>query len=309
MVTEYDVDGLHLDYIRYPISLPIDVSFSYSDHARAAFEAEHGADPYDLTMDDALWETWNEWRRTQVTSFVTDAHAMVRDAGDGLVLSAAVFPDRFDAEVRKLQDWAGWSQAGVIDVLAGMSFGGSPERNAVDTTTMLDATSDATLVVTGIYSPFSALPPDTMLEQIDAVRAADAHGVALFAYNQLTSRQAAAAAAGSFREPAVSPDTDPVASTRTGVADLRSRVADVHAGCLDTGTRNALGSRLDQVVRTLDRASEGRGNTEAALRQAERQLDGLATWLNGRVDADLLAEQLTEELTRAASTLRYAQLR
>jgi uncharacterized lipoprotein YddW (UPF0748 family) len=39
----YDIDGIHLDYIRYPCS-----AFDYSDAARAAFKAEHGFDPQDL---------------------------------------------------------------------------------------------------------------------------------------------------------------------------------------------------------------------------------------------------------------------
>lgn len=39
----YDIDGIHLDYIRYPGS-----AFDYSDAARKAFKAEKGFDPQDL---------------------------------------------------------------------------------------------------------------------------------------------------------------------------------------------------------------------------------------------------------------------
>jgi uncharacterized lipoprotein YddW (UPF0748 family) len=39
----YDIDGIHLDYIRYPCS-----AFDYSDAARSAFKAERGFDPQDL---------------------------------------------------------------------------------------------------------------------------------------------------------------------------------------------------------------------------------------------------------------------
>lgn len=309
IVTQYPVDGLHLDYIRYPISLPVEVSFSYSDHSRTAFEDAYGVDPLTLEPGDDGWEDWNVWRREQVTSFVAESHARLAEADRELVLSAAVFPDRFDAETRKLQDWAGWSQAGIIDVLAGMSFGGSPTRSAADTTAMLDATSDSTLVVTGTYGPFGALPPDTVLEQIDAVRAAGAHGVALFAYNQLTSQQAAALTAGPFREATATTDREPVRSTMAGLTDLADRIGGVHAGCLDRGTERALAQRLQQVLRTLERAENGRGDTDAALRQAEQRLDGLAGWLDGRVDAETLAAQLDEELTRAADVVRYARTR
>src|ERR1022692_4064619 len=39
----YDIDGIHLDYIRYPCT-----AFDYSDAARAAFKADKGFDPQDL---------------------------------------------------------------------------------------------------------------------------------------------------------------------------------------------------------------------------------------------------------------------
>ena len=309
IVSGYAVDGLHLDYIRYPISLPLEVSFSYSDHARAEFEVLHHVDPYELTPADAGWEDWNDWRSEQITSFVAETHDRLGDADRDVVLSAAVFPDRFDAEERKLQDWAGWSQAGIIDLLAGMSFGGSPERNALDTVTMLDATSEHTLIVTGIYSPFNSLPADTMLDQIDAVRDVGAHGVALFAYNQLDARQAAALEAGPFRESAVSADRDQVSSAMAGLTDLAERTTGVHAACLDTGVERASDQRLRQIVGSLERLERGRGDGEAARQQAVRHLDGLASFLDGRVGPEPLADQYREELGRARDVLRSTTIR
>ncbi|TDD53792.1 hypothetical protein E1286_06565 [Nonomuraea terrae] len=81
ILTRYRTDGLHLDYIRYPVSVPYQASFSYSDHSRAAFAREHdGADPYTLTMDDPRWTQWNAWRERQVTSFVSEVRALQREA-------------------------------------------------------------------------------------------------------------------------------------------------------------------------------------------------------------------------------------
>ena len=309
IVTNYDVDGLHLDYIRYPISLPVDVSFSYSDHARAAFEEEAGVDPAELEPEDEAWEDWNQWRQDQVTSFVSERHDQFTEHDPSQVLSAAVFPDRFDSEENKLQHWADWSQDGVIDTLAGMSFGGSPSQSAADTTTLLDATSDGTLVVTGTYAPFSSLPTDTMLEQVDAVREAGAHGVALFAYNQLSDAQADALRRGAFRDPAESADRDLLASARHGLTDLRERVEGPHGECLDRGTQRPLVSRIDHVVRSIDRAGDGRGGADNALKQGEHHLRELSEGLVGRVEEPLLHEQMTEELDRAADLLAAIRAR
>jgi uncharacterized lipoprotein YddW (UPF0748 family) len=302
VVTTYQVDGLHLDYIRYPISLPVEVSFSYSDHSRAQFSAEYGVDPLELEPSDAGWADWTDWRQEQVSSFVAETHARVKQGDHAVVLSAAVFPDRFDAEQRKAQDWAGWSQAGIIDVLAGMSFGGSPSQTAVDTTTMLAATSSSTLVITGTYAPYSSLPPITMLQQVDAARSAGAHGVALFAYNQLSSRQGTALGLGSFREPAVGSDRLPVDAAVTGLRDLAGRAGTVHADCFTGRTEKAFIARLGRVIADLDGAS---GNSD--LTRAERSLRELAAWSTSQVDADALAEQLEEELTRSADVVAYAR--
>ncbi|NED94904.1 family 10 glycosylhydrolase [Phytoactinopolyspora alkaliphila] len=305
IVDGYDVDGLHLDYIRYPISLPLESSFSYSDHSRAQFDAEFGVDPLELDLDSDGWEDWTAWRQRQVTSFVTETHARVRAAERDVVLSAAVFPDRFDAEQRKAQNWAGWSEQGIIDVLAGMSFGGSPRQTAVDTETMLEATSASTLIVTGTYAPYSSLPPETMIEQIEAARSAGAHGVALFAYNQLTIRQAAAAAQASFRDRSSSAGRNPVDAATVGVADLAERVSGVHARCITGSSERALRARLNEVIDSLSQP-DGDGT---GLRRAEAGLRRLADWAPERTGAAPLSHQLREELGRAADVVAYARLR
>ena len=171
ILTDYDVDGLHLDYIRYPVSQPWETAaFSYSDHARESFAAEHGIDPYVLTPADPLWETWNAWREENITSFVGEVRAMQREVAPQIQISAAVFPDPTDGLAKKFQNWAHWVELGYVDVLTGMSFGTSGESVGRETALMRDAVGDDNLLYTATYGPFRGSTPDVVLEQVQAVR-------------------------------------------------------------------------------------------------------------------------------------------
>lgn len=315
LLAEYDVAGLHLDYIRYPVSLPLSASFSYSDTSRAAFMAEAGVDPATITPEDdpEQWAAFDEWRRGNVTGFVAEARAMVDGIRPDGVLSAAVFPDDFDSRVRKLQDWAAWSEAGLVDLLTGMSFGRSVPTAAADTASMLAALDDSTLLYTASYAPFADLPPDLLLGQVEAIREEGGQGAAVFAYNQLTDPQAAALGAGPFRDPAVPPHTDPVGATAVGVRDLVDRTEGRYApgGCIDDRTADTLSRDLGRAASALDlahREPPGRAGP-AALDRADRLLAAA----EDRLDADGveagLARRLSQELHQYRDLVAHARTR
>lgn len=314
LLAEYDVAGLHLDYIRYPVSLPLSASFSYSDTSRAAFAAEAGVDPATITPEDdpEEWAAFDDWRRENITRFVAEARGLVdRTRPDG-VLSAAVFPDGFDSRVRKLQDWAAWSEAGLVDVLTGMSFGRSVPTAAADTAAMLAALDDSTLLYTASYAPFADLPPDLMLGQVEAIRDEGGQGAALFAYNQLTNAQATALGSGPFRDPAVPPHTDPAAAAAVGVRDLVDRTAQRYrpGGCVDVETAGALRRDLGRAARALDvadRGTPGRAGL-AALDRADRLLAAADGHLAGGVETGL-ARRLTVELSQYRDLIAHARTR
>lgn len=312
MTTRYDLGGLHLDYIRYPVSLPLESSYSYSDYSRRAFEEEYGSDPYRLTPESPGWEDWVRWRQENVTSFVGEARAMLDREASGQVLSAAVFPDGFDSKVRKLQDWERWAELGYMDVLAGMSFGRGPAENVADTEAMLAAVDGRALVYTGIYAPFFGLPPDAFVDQVEAVRGAGAHGEAAFAYNQATDGQLEALGEGPFRKRAVAPHGDPTGAVLVGARDLRGRLEEhyVPGRCVDRATARPFRSRLNGAIRALERAERGRGDVRAAIRAADRELSRLERLLDSREGRGIrpeLAERLGGEVAYYREVLGYAR--
>ncbi|MFW6724414.1 glycoside hydrolase family 10 protein [Streptomyces sp. MAR4 CNY-716] len=262
LLTDYAVDGVHLDYIRYPVSLPYDASFSYSDYSRTAFEEEHDVDPYTLKEGDPAWETWNSWREGNITTFVQGVREMQQRVRPDAPLSAAVFADPVDGLKKKFQNWGAWVDAGYLDFLTGMSFGTSPGSVAADTKVMRERVGDVNLY-TATYGPFHSSPSSVIGDQLQAVKDADSDGTALFAYNQLTDQQVEALHTGAYRTPARAPHSDPADATRQGLGELRKRLGAATATCIRQGEAAPVQARLTAAEELLQHAGD-RGVAPAA---------------------------------------------
>jgi uncharacterized lipoprotein YddW (UPF0748 family) len=275
MITDYDIDGLHLDYIRYPVSLPYESSFSYSDYSRETFQREHGVDPYTLTPADPKWQTFNAWRENNITTFVASVRNMQRDLEPELTMSGAVFADPVDGLNKKFQNWADWIDEDYLDLLTGMSFGTSPEPVAKDTAVMRGRVGDAYLY-TATYGPIHGSPSSLIGDQLRAVNDADSDGTALFAYNQLTDAQVEALHLGAYRTRAVSPHADPAKATQAMLAPLRSRLTDAVGTCVLDADATRASARLKAAEEVLEKA--GDKGVGPAASQIVAVLNDTADW-------------------------------
>ncbi len=120
LVHKYDVDGLHMDYIRFP-NEPVVPGERIPDYPRdqrtlALYRQATGKAPDD---DPALW---NKWRCDQVTQLVGDVHRTIRQARPGTVLTAAVSSDADRATRGYFQDARRWAALGIIDGLILMNY-------------------------------------------------------------------------------------------------------------------------------------------------------------------------------------------
>ena len=131
LVTRYAVDGLHLDYIRYPSP-----AFDYSRDSLHAFEADvapqlaaaerarvaglEEIDPY--AWPEAFPEKWRLFRQSRLTALVARLHSTAARARRGILVSAAVLPDANAALSEQLQDWRTWTDSGFLDALCPMAY-------------------------------------------------------------------------------------------------------------------------------------------------------------------------------------------
>ena len=128
LMTNYDIDGLHLDYIRYQ-----DAEYGRNPYAIAQFKSESGNDPgpWFLEMERstiasprliANMKRWNNFKRKAVTSLVKDTRALVDEVRPDCIISAAVKPNLYVARERYFQEWNVWLAAGYLDWVVPMNY-------------------------------------------------------------------------------------------------------------------------------------------------------------------------------------------
>ena len=187
----YAIDGLHLDYIRFP-----NVDFDYSPRAIAQFRQYvqprlSGAErrQYDaraknepLFYTQMLPQRWQEFRQEQLTDLVTRVRSAVKARRPAAVVSAAVFPDANEAATRRLQDWEGWVRDGLLDVVCPMAYTTDPAlfRSQISKVRRLAGEKP---VWAGIGA-FQLSSLETVLN-IRAARELGVQGVILFSYDNL----------------------------------------------------------------------------------------------------------------------------
>ena len=194
LARRYALDGLHLDYVRYPTE-----DFDYSRAALAEFRASLAAElpaadlaaldararTSPLVFADRFPERWFEFRRARVTWLVDGMASAARAERPGILISAAVLPDAGAALARKLQDWPSWASRGIVDALCPMAYaedraGFRAQLDAVHR----DAGSAAVWTGIGAYR----LTARETAHRVREARRAGAAGVLLFSYDSVTSR-------------------------------------------------------------------------------------------------------------------------
>ena len=214
LASDYGLDGIHLDYIRYNDELHD--PFGYSEHAQAAFRDATGIDiggrpPAELRPDEL--DAWKRWREAQVTAVVRAVRDAVEAAAPDVILSAAVLPERRQARLMHLQDWVSWLADGLIDLAVPMAYTSS-SANLRDLLASLSGELEELApwrspdrlrarVAPGLA--LFATRPETLLEQMELVRRFGFGGVVLFSTSYLSLPTREALIAGPFSTPADHP--------------------------------------------------------------------------------------------------------
>ncbi len=130
LISNYDLDGIHLDYIRYG-----DSDFGYNMAARINFERQHGVDPLKLLTDNGngyvnkgndekqrLFNKWATFRRKALTKLVKNFSGLVLSKNPECLITAAVKPNPSIARNRYFQEWDRWLAEGLVDYVVPMNY-------------------------------------------------------------------------------------------------------------------------------------------------------------------------------------------
>jgi uncharacterized lipoprotein YddW (UPF0748 family) len=183
IATRYQVDGIHLDYIRYPFQDPfVGRTYGYGKAAREQFQQQTGIDPLDISPSQReLWQKWTAFRTQQVDSFVSELSKMLRQKRKNLILSVAVFPLPEYERMQKIQQhWEVWARRGDIDLIVPMTYALDTPRFQRLAQPWINSTKlGATLLVPGIR--LLSLPSIGAFDQLQLIRDLPVSGYALFA--------------------------------------------------------------------------------------------------------------------------------
>jgi len=121
IVAGYNVDALHLDYIRFPSEPPVIPQGSDIDYPRDArtlklYRAATGLAPEDNP------HRWTQWRADQLTKLVTDIQRMIRWTRPRPTLTVSVGADPARSRERYFQDSRRWVEEGLVDVVFPMNY-------------------------------------------------------------------------------------------------------------------------------------------------------------------------------------------
>ncbi len=177
LVRAYPMDGLHLDFVRYP-----GPGFDYSRAALEGFRRVDGGT--DLLGGPARSPAaWDDYRRQVLTALVTRLTAAARRERPGLVLSAAVTPDEAQAVHHKFQDWPRWLSDGLLTALCPMTYTPDNELFRQQVESASERAGGARPVWAGIGA--YRLDVAGIVEKVALARQSGARGVVLFSNESL----------------------------------------------------------------------------------------------------------------------------
>jgi uncharacterized lipoprotein YddW (UPF0748 family) len=191
LAQRYPVDGVHLDYIRYP-----GPQFDYSLGALQAFRQDlDGAmtpaerrrfDPSSvaalIAATDTYPDRWAGFRRSRLNALVMRLRTVVKERRPDAIVSAAVYPDAQEALNHRFQDWSMWVENRWIDVVCPMVYTPDARTFATQVASVRQVAGTRPVWAgIGAYRLSAAQTVDNIL----TARRLGANGIVLFSYDSL----------------------------------------------------------------------------------------------------------------------------
>jgi uncharacterized lipoprotein YddW (UPF0748 family) len=188
IATKYDVDGIQLDYIRYPFqSEGGEHTYGYGLASRQEFKKLTGVDPIELNVGGPFWNQWTGFRLKQIDTFVASISQRLKQQRPDLILSTAVFPIPRQERINLIQQhWEEWVREEWIDMLVPMTYALDTEQLKTLTSPLSEDFSDGNaILLPGIR--LSNVPDVVAVDQMQLIRGMSAEGYALFAAESFRS--------------------------------------------------------------------------------------------------------------------------
>jgi len=186
--------GVHLDYVRYPMTVPFipgskfskfGLSYGYGEKNIEHFSSVTGIDPLVGLKTDKGFSLWDNWRRQQITSLVRRIHKHLKEKYPQMLVSCAVIPSAERAYTSLFQDWPFWLEEGIVDYVVLMNYSPDQQLTKEIVTSSLAQRQKAKVFV-GIGLFLFKDNPDVFQEQYQIIKGLNPDGVTFFSCDDLT---------------------------------------------------------------------------------------------------------------------------
>jgi len=305
LVKMFDIDGIHLDYIRYASDY-----MGFDEVTVSKFRQETGIDPFTIEKYSKEAVEWQLWRENLVTSFVQEVYKEGKKIKPEILVSAAVGPSLSESRLKYKQNWGNWAQNHYIDALFPMDY----KSNLDDLSIVLDEQkkfSRYVFIYPGLAA-FSLKDGNELIKQIGLVKEKSFPGVAIFSVSHLKdmnptvikSIDTSLLKIGYFREKAV-----PSHSSLTNIVEVFKKQFDEVIQILSENgfLKEEEAKWLDEKTRVLLAAKD-----EINLKEMWDQISLLKTEIASNINNYEASIKLINEIYKTMDILRpllYAQER
>ena len=253
LVSRYPLDGVHLDYIRYPSNASGE-DFGYDELTKSQFKEKYGREPVTGTTD------FIQFRADFVTELVRSIRTAVKEIRPDVWLSAAVAPNYESSLKTHQQDTRTWIREHLIDIVMPMAYGTNAvvESNTADNAALLK--DDLALYLLPGVSDNGA---EAFMEQAQTVRTNGGDGVAFFSWASYTGDYLSASEK-LFSTKTCPPTWDTKAAMNSTMALMKNR--------LDGPLKDTVSEKLKQAVTSLQTKLES-GSVSSASAELNALFD------------------------------------
>ncbi|MFW5961648.1 MAG: glycoside hydrolase family 10 protein [bacterium] len=244
LVRNYELDGINLDYIRFPEEYR--GSFGYDQKSVEKFKAEYGENPFEISSGSSDFGLWNRYRENLITEMVRETSIKLKNIDSDLLISADVIPGREEARYRALQNWSLWLQKDYLDFVLPMTY---TENLFSELSSWIK--EDREKIDSPLYAGISVfkLTPDQVIEQLEEVNEININGNSLFAAAHLTERDFQTLAEGIYSTKAVVPHNNQEKSLKIMQDYVLKRLNIIkEAGEIEKSALIKIRVYLDQVI-------------------------------------------------------------
>lgn len=189
------IDGIHLDYIRYPYPVPFipgsrfnkhGLTYGYGKKNIERFFKKTGFNPLTKGISTDTFLLWDNWKRQQITDLVKKISNAIKTQSAEKIISCAVIPSLERAYNTAFQDWALWLEQGIVDYVVLMNYT-RDQRLAEETVISALAHKAKGRIFIGIGAYLMNDNPGLLFEQYKLIKGLNPDGIVFFQYDDIAA--------------------------------------------------------------------------------------------------------------------------